>query len=345
MKIKLLVIISLLLLSVNLPAQQPCTNEQAYHSPGKWSKSRFGDDLAMTDKTFPKTQYPVILRKADEVIALVKKALPNLSGVEAQPYRSIRGNPYIKNGPVPFGVDVPIFDYGCVQMTSGDPNLRGKIELNGETGTWIYFYFNSLGWLTNDWLVRGHTANGARIFEMPKVGGNIKGFTLLLPELNVGINDQAIIITPDGNLPYKPLSREKFLLGEQKHYQDELDKLLKMSSVPQSGVAQRQKELAAINNLLNSLSPEEKEAQAIVNYRYGFSWDSNRQKVFVTEAEGGTRLATIDAALFKPGESRAAVKIITVYWKSHDANPAQAETIRQFKNNFDFQALKQMLDQ
>jgi hypothetical protein len=53
----------------------------------------------------------------------------------------------------------------------------------------------------------------------------------------------------------------------------------------------------------------------------------------------------IDAALFKPTSSRTAVKIITVYWRTDQSNVAKSEVIRQFKNNFDFQALRQMLDQ
>ena len=57
-------------------AQQPCTNEMAWTKGGSWA-ARSEDDLAMADSTYPKAQYPVALRKADETIALLKKAIPD----------------------------------------------------------------------------------------------------------------------------------------------------------------------------------------------------------------------------------------------------------------------------
>jgi len=185
-----------------------------------------------------------------------------------------------------------------------------------------------------------HTVNGARIYAMPKQNGELKSYPLLLPELNVGRPDEAIIITSDGALPYRPLSREKFLLGQQKYYQNEVDKLQKLSSLTASALTQRRSELVAINNLLNSMSEEDRQAQAIVRFSV-----NPKGRIFVSEAEGGKPLVTIDAALFKPTSSRTAVKIITVYWRTDRSNVAKSEVIRQFKNNFDFQALRQMLDQ
>ena len=70
-----------------------------------------------------------------------------------------------------------------------------------------------------------------------------------------------------------------------------------------------------------------------------------RGRIFVSEAEGGRRLVTIDARWFEPASSRTAVRVITVYWRVDRTNPVNSEVIRQFKNNFDFQALRQMIDQ
>jgi hypothetical protein len=68
-----------------------------------------------------------------------------------------------------------------------------------------------------------------------------------------------------------------------------------------------------------------------------------RGKLFVSEAEGGLRLVTVDHAYIDPALPRSAVQLITVYWRL-DGNPAKREVIRQFKNNFDFAALQRMLD-
>lgn len=337
MRIVVLIFVALLVGQAHILAQS-CTQAEASHQPGVWRRDP--DDLANADNTLPKAQQPLLLKKADQVIALLKQAMPAIIGAEAHPYRSVSGEPYVKNGPVPFGINVPIFAYYCIPVTSGAPELRGKVQLSGETGTWIYFYFNSVGWLANDQMVLGHTVNGARIYAMPKQNGELKSYPLLLPELNVGRPDEAIIITSDGALPYRPLSREKFLLGQQKYYQNEVDKLQKLSSLTASALTQRRSELAAINNLLNSMSEDDRQAQAIVRFPV-----NPRGRIFVSEAEGGRPLVTIDAALFKPTSSRTAVKIITVYWRTDRGNVAKSEVIRQFKNNFDFQALRQMFDQ
>jgi len=329
-------IIILIVTQATILAQGPCTQQEASQKPGAWGKN--ADDLAMADATFPKAQYASVLKKADQAIALLRQAVPKLTGVEAKPYRSIRGAPYVKGGPVPFGVNVPVFDYYCIPLTSGDPGLRGQIRASGEAGTWIYFYFNSLGWLWQETDV-GQTVNGAKIFVMPKQGGDLKGYQVLLPEKVVGRPDEAIIITLDGRLPYKPLSREAFLLAKQKYYQEEVAKAPKQSSVSTAWLTQRQSELSAIDNLLNSMSQAERQTQAIVRLPVNL-----RGKVFVTETEGGRPLVTVDGQWFNPTSSRTAIRVITVYLRVDRTNPVNSEVIRQFKNNFDFKALRQMLD-
>ena len=320
-------------------AQRQCTPEEAFRRISGWEQT--GDEYGI-GFVQPKAQYQLLWKKADQIIALLNEAVPRLTGAEGHPYRTTYGQPYVANGPVPFALNVPIFDYYCIPQTSGNPNLRGKIELSGETGTWIYFYFNSLGWLTSNYL-HYRTVNGARIYEIQERGEALQGFTLLRHELNVGVPNEAIIITPGGRSPLKPLSREKYLLARQKFYQGEISKLQTASPASGSELARHQHELDAITNLLNSLTPEERQGQAIIkdpNAMPGDRW----AKVFVTEAEGGHPLVTVDAALFKPRQSAAAVTIITVYWRTDHHNAAESEAIRQFKGNFDFQALRQMLD-
>jgi hypothetical protein len=327
-------ILVLIVLCSAAAASGQCADRDAAQKLGSWSgRNRFGDELANADRTFPKAQYPLLLSKTDRVIAMLK-TLPARRGVEAQPVRSISGSPYVKDGPVPFGVDVPIFDYYCDRNT-------GQIQTSGETGDWIYFSFNSLGWLTSAMSMALRTTNGARIYRLPKQT-EFKGYTLLLPELNVGVPDEAIILTPDGRLPFKPLSRERYLLARQKYYQSEVDRVKELTNVNPSVLAQQQKNLAAITDLLQSMPQSDREAPAII--RDASALPGGRAKVFVTQAEGGNELVTIEPDLFKPASSRTAVRIITVYWKVHGSSPAEAEAVRLFKDSFNFEALRQMLD-
>jgi hypothetical protein len=95
---------------------------------------------------------------------------------------------------------------------------------------------------------------------------------------------------------------------------------------------------ARIEALIAAMSPDEREIQAIVRDQ-----GSSPEKLFVTEAEGGQRLVTIDRSLFDPALPRQSIQLIIVYWSWNDKDPAKDEFIRQLKQNFDFEALKQML--
>ena len=42
---------------------------------------------------------------------------------------------------------------------------------------------------------------------------------------------EVVMVTPDGDLPFKPVSREAYLLGRQKAAKDEIDKLGRSQSL------------------------------------------------------------------------------------------------------------------
>ncbi|HYJ90764.1 MAG TPA: malectin domain-containing carbohydrate-binding protein, partial [Pyrinomonadaceae bacterium] len=235
---------------VSFNAQNPCDSDDAKQKKGFWDRGT--DDLAMADSTFPKDQYSVVLKKADQAIAILKRSIPDLSGIDIKAYRSIRGDPYLAKGPVPFGISAPVFGYGCIPLSATDPNLRGTIVLGDETGTWLHINFNTIPRLPSAGVA--HLVNGARVYWMPKIEGQVSGVPLLVPQRLDGWRDEELIITPDGQLPFKPVSREAYLLGRQKAAQAEVDRLSKMPNISPSGMAQRQDELASITNYLNSMS-------------------------------------------------------------------------------------------
>ena len=156
----------------------PCTPDDAMQKKGFWDRST--DDMAMADSTFSKDQYPLILKKADQANAILKRSIPDLSGIDVKAHRSIRGSPYVKNGPVQFGVTAGVFNYGCVPMSSYLPDARGKIVLGDETGAWLNVYFNGLGPLAGEDF-GGRLANGVHIHRMPKREKDIRGAVLLVP--------------------------------------------------------------------------------------------------------------------------------------------------------------------
>jgi hypothetical protein len=151
-----------------------------------------------------------------------------------------------------------------------------------------------------------------------------------------------VIIAPPGRAPYRFITREEFLEARERQVQERIDQ------PPQSGgrariLADLEGELQKIRSALAALSPEERKAEAIV--RNPFVVPGGREKLFVTEAEGGRRLFVIRAGFFDASLPRHAVQFVTIYWR-WDAGPkdsAKAEVARQFRENFDVQALRAML--
>src|SRR5262245_12462127 len=323
-------------------AQQACTDEMAWSKPGSWA--RVEDDRAMADSSFSKTEYPAPLRMADQTTALLKAAIPKLNGIEAKVHRSIRDASYTKQGALKYGVDAWFFGYYCVPDTPSFPQVRGQVRLGDHTGTWIYIRFNDFFWLTNERVMLDktlRTKGGGALFYFPKQGGEWKGLPLLLPAVHSG-KSEAVIIVPEGKTPYRFITREEFLEARERQVREKIDKLPQFRDRARV-LATLEDELQKIRGALAALSTEERKAEAVLRNPYVVP--GGKEKVFATEAEGGRRVFVISARFFDASLPRDAVQFMTLYW-TWDANPkdpAKAEVMRQFKENFDMQALRAML--
>jgi hypothetical protein len=324
-------------------AQQACTDEMAWARAGSWGRA--GDDLAMADPTFPRAEHAAALRKADQVVALVQQAIPKLDGIEARAYRSIRGPSYTRDGALKYGSDALFRAYYCVPDTPSFPTLRGQVRLGDETGTWLYIRFNDFFWLTNESAMLDKSLRakgGGALFFFPPSAGEWKGLPLLLPAIHTGQKTEAVIIAPPGRAPHRFITREEFLEARVRQLQERIDKLPPSPTRPkvQAGI---EADLHQIRAALAALSPEERKREAIV--RNPLVVPGGRDKVFVTEADGGRRIFVIRASFFDPSLPRTAVQFITVYWRwdAGPKDPAKVAVARQFKENFDLDALRAML--
>lgn len=300
--------------------------------PGSWTQVE--DDLAMADPTFPKASYPLLFKKTDRVIDLLKKAIPDPPGIEARVYRTVRGRSYLKDGALMFGVNALFLGYYCVEDTPSYPKIRGTIQKGGETETWIYIDFNSMSWLGSDSMKLGEGFNspkGGRFHFVPKVGGEIAGLPIYLPDVHKNDRTEAVIIS--SRSPYKPVSKEMFLKARLMQLEPQL---VKAAGAPKYR-AELEAQQAALAKALDGLSPEEKQEQAIVRGPY------ETKKIFATEAEGGRKIATISGSLFDGQGSRDVIRTIVVYWRWDPKEPAKAAMIERFKKALDFAALKALL--
>lgn len=305
-------------------SQTPCTKEMAYQTVGNWGKQR-KDDLAMAARSFPKEQFKPVLAKAQKVVELFMKASPEFKGIEAKAQRSIRGDSYLPNGALPFRLDVGYGSYICIGNDTYKVEDRGKIIVYGGYG-YTTVMFNSLRDVLGE--SSFSTTDGEEIFEFNKELGEFKGFPMIQPLVRDEDTHQAIIIAPDNRLPYKPVTREQFLQAKLKFYQSE----------NKSGLFT--KDIAALDSMIGNMSSAERQSSAIVR---DITASPGRAKIFVTEAEGGRHLVTVDKSFFNPKLPREAIQFITVHWSWNNKDVPKVEAVRQFKQIFDFEALKQML--
>lgn len=319
-------LILLLVFSTEVFPQTPCTKETAYQTIGKWGKPKM-DDLAMADRSFPKTQYKPVLAKAQKVINLFMQAHPEFKGIEASAKRVIRGDSYLPNGALPFGIDVWYPSYFCVGNDTASVEMRGKVIIFSNYG-YTSVTFNSLRNVLES-VQDGSlflTTEGEEIFGFNKQLADFKGFTTIQPTTRDGEIHEAIIITPDNRLPYKPVTREQFLQAKIKFLQ----------SQNQGGLFS--KDITTLNSMIGNMSSAERQSAAIVR-----DITASPSRLFVPESAGGRHLVTIDKSFFNPKLPRETIQFITIHWHWNNQETPKVEAIRQFKQNFDFAALKQML--
>jgi hypothetical protein len=371
-------VVVVLAATVTVPAQEPCVTGPGARITGHWAANA-PDDTAVADPTIPKAEFPAILRRADALIGIIRNAAPDVTGLEARAYRVIRGDSYVAKGPERYGATALFLTRYC-SAGSNKTGGRGTVRAEDETGTWVYINVNDLGWLWQERLPTNfRTTNGATIYEVPATGPSFKGQTLYRPNVHPGQRTEAIILTLDGQSPYRPLTRERFLqsrerlidqmsaeqqktLVSQARFRDEGIAGVNARAWPEDrkarerqtyikayeqvaadtarGLARLQADRAAIERVIAAMSPEDRQAPAIVR-------DPNAApdggKLFVTEAEGGRRLATLDRRNFVDDRPRAAARLIVVYWRWEDTVPAAVAMIQEFKQNLDVEALKALL--
>jgi hypothetical protein len=320
-------------------AQGPCTPEQAQQWLGSFTLDRA--EQASNDGRYHGMRDPAVLRKIDQGVLLLKQALPDLKGISGKYSHEIFDpGPHTDR----FQITAPFFYYYCNAVNHSDPpGTGGKILAGDETGTWIYIDFNTLGWLVNERMSLGkemRTRKGETIFELPSENGEWNGHRVFSPALH-GEFSAAILLTPPGRFPFKPVSREEFLLAREAVAQKYLDEARAQSGANSSAAKWRERELTDLQKYRASMSPAELQSQAIV---IEWSGDPNRGRIFANDAHHGKRLVTVDHTYIDGSLPKSAVQLIVLYWRWEEETPVQREFSQEFRRNFDVAALEKLLD-
>lgn len=337
-----LVLVSLLAWQAVI-AQQPCNDDLVMNTNGAWKKL---SDATM--KSGPDRAQAIA--RIDRFGQLLRAAYPEPRGTEAGWYRSMINNPLVKDGPVPYQLTGMFLQYFC--NTNVTPT---RLERGGETGTWFYVYANHFNWFADYNMF--FTVSGNPVFLLTRKVGAFKGYPLYEgihnQNSNTGINySRAIIMTRPGQSPYVPVTRRQFLKAYLEH--NEIRKTQQVAAFEKTyATDQRRREDAVrrvgksfdddmqpARDLLSTLSEEAAGQPAILDKgQYGGDFES-----FTTEEQGGRMLVRLNPAYFDAKLPRSVPQFLIVYWRWDKGNAGE-NFKNQLEANFDFTALRQMIDQ
>ena len=340
-----LILIAGLLLAAGQVAAGQCTDELAWQKPGAWSRA---DDNLANDRALPQSAHAAALQKADEVVELVKRAIPDPMGVQAKVSRS-RGLQHTGEGPLKYGVTAFFLGYFCVGQTAGNQDTRGKVLLGDETATWIYIKFNDLSQLISPLSNEFRVADGGVMFSLPRRSGDFKGHAQYAWESSHGVRWEAILVKAKDMRLTRDVSREEFIRTREQIERDQIATLLKSAdgrpasaraSIDKS-VKSYEQRVANLVALRESMSPAERQEPAIVRNTH----TGNRDHItFAAKGErGGERLYVLSSDFFDKSLPRHAIQFATILLRWEPQNPPKVEAMRQFRENFDIEALRALL--
>lgn len=309
--------------------------DSIFNKKGKWKKTT--DDIAFPDKTFPRNQFKYINSRVDSIAGFLKEAINDLSGVEAGWYRSIRGDAYITNGPVPYSMNCAFFPYYC------NTNVN-KILLADETSNWIYVFVNTLNWFLSkagEWDIN-NDGNLKTVFQLPPQTGKWKETEVYEPQYFLGDVSRsksfAVVIGRNGKLPWHSLTQRQYLAGLKNDYEKQMNKLKDGSGFHKDLTMK----LNYINDYLAATKDETLEKPAIIDPKVGI-WGFKGK--FGNEEERGFRLVLLTAnrKYFDTGLPRHAPQLVQVFWKYNPTDTVALRVISQFEESFPINKLKAMI--
>ncbi|QIP12824.1 hypothetical protein G8759_09400 [Spirosoma aureum] len=305
---------------------------------------------------FPKQTLPAIYARQEKLLDLFQHAYPNPSGLEARAYRNFYSSPddyrlEPTGSPLHYSVVTYYKHFWC---------FRGKVELSGETGTWLECYVNML-WRFMDSIGSEFTLpNGQKIYFLPDKTGELKGYPIYSTQRNDRTNPrESIVITADGRLPVRPVSREEFIRSLQRTLQQwikendettlQLEASLKESTayadkIPFKTEAERQKykddnrrsvedgrkirdktaqknriRYQELEAMLAAMTPAQRSSQAIIENATGMLLNEREQGTFDEQAKNGHPLVTHDFAYSDPKLPRHAIQFVQLWLRYEDA--------------------------
>jgi hypothetical protein len=356
---------------------------ELFKKTGNWKRYP-ENDIAFPDKTFPASQYNLVLGRIEKVLPIMKEALPSLGGFEPKWKGSIRGNSFTSNGPVPSSFDCLVFTYYC-------NNNVNKILLGDEASALCTIDFNGYGnsfcqeiyqWDTHD------DGKMISIYQLPEAIGKWKGLTIYEPKTGAGTpglpKDRAVVVGHNGQMPWHVLTQKQYLTGyknwllknkkEQLESSDAYIKKMKQNIADMQAskalTAEQQKSIVEKSEQQlkdfqdNTMQKKASAAEEIYNdaikpvneYEDTASAETLSQPAilgeygiifkghFAKQGEPGTKLISFTTKYFNKALPRYVPQFFVLYWRWSTGDASSLKFAKEMEENFPVEQLKDLID-
>ena len=361
-------------------AQQPCNDEAIMNTKGSWKK--VSDANPFPDPSFPKNQYPQATTRIDKMQKLLQAAYPEPKGMEASWSRDISGNPEVKAGPVPYELYAQFRVFFCNYEKNGyevNPERGADFFVWANQFNWlagsqqtnyinkhyiiqkqpVYLLNKKIGALNGYPLYEGISADSRAIIitrtgQSPYLPVTQKQF--LKAFLNYNGKRFVKDLAFETNRTVKTDAQEEEekqngLKGIEKGYKADAVERYKAYYLKNYQTEKQRKEakiarmkktyeddMKPARDLLADSLKADLEQPAILDFDNVLTF-----KEFTTEEKGGQQLVRINPDYFNMTLPRYVPQFLIVYWSWDDAKPANIWRA-QVEKNFNFNALKEMID-
>ena len=321
---------------------------------------------------FPKASLPPVSARMDQMAKLLMQAYPQPKGLECHIRREVDGegdhDEYKaslsgKASPFRYSVEGWFFTLHCDTKT-------GQVKREGETGTtlelhvnWLHRFMKPIDGEYSELTI----ANGQQMYFMPYVVGELKGYPVYSTQqltwdkraqesvINANRPEESIILTADGKLPVRPVSKEEYLqallrlqkkmVQETEKKRKELDAILAESltsydKMSFSSATDREKAktgarrdaekgrsfmakelerytsaISSLQAIIENLSPDEKKEQVFLEEATGILDRPDMKAALKNQEKKGRPIVTHDFSYTDPKLPRHAIQYIQVFFK------------------------------
>lgn len=364
-----------LFLPIHQLCAQTCNEDMILNKKGSWKKT--------SDANMKAGNQSQAISRMDKMQKIVQAAYPDSRGIEARWYRSMINNPLAVNGPIPYQVIAAYYIYYCLsekEMVLGDETATWSYVYVNHFNWFMQYDFNFTVKKNPVYLMpkKMGELNGYPVYEGIQTGTSNTGTyysrsiiitrpgqspympvtrkQYLMLYLKRYELEKAKQIPLMENLPVKSDAEE------EANKQKGLERIEKTTSADKREKAKssylrgyvtdkqrKEEDLKNLNkmyetsmktaqDLLNSMSKEEAGMPAIVSGDYVSKFEQ-----FSTEEKGGRMLVRLNPDYFNSKLPKYVPQFLIVYWR-WEKNKASEKFKDQFEANFNFDALKDMLD-